>query len=161
MACLFDLNGCDWFIWVITGKPPAFNVCILLLIQNLSLLMHKCKANVLEFDSASGRLSHGIQHMFWFSSWWGRGYRTRRLLSSHAAICVSSFQGNRFGAKFWGLYPIKTSLHTKPAVTLRMELFLHTAALWNHLHTTRRLAWVFYSFKEKYNPIRVNRCLQA
>lgn len=111
MACLFDLNGCDWFIWVITGKPPAFNICPLLLTQNLSLLMHKCKANVLEIDSASGRLSHGTQHIFWFSSWWGRGYRIRHLLSSHAAICASSYQGNWFEAKFWGLCPIKTLLN--------------------------------------------------
>lgn len=61
MACLGDFNGCDWFMEVITGKPLTFNTCLLLFFQNL--LMYKCKANILEFHSASERLSGGIQHL--------------------------------------------------------------------------------------------------
>lgn len=32
---------------VITGKPPAFNRCLLLFFQDQSLLMHKYNENVL------------------------------------------------------------------------------------------------------------------
>lgn len=81
---------------VITGKPPAFNTCSLLFFQNLSLLMRKCKANVLEFDSASREAYHMVSHVS-FDFGCDEEEHTwldRPLLSSHAAICASSYQGN-------------------------------------------------------------------
>ena len=99
MACLVDFSGCDWFMGVITGKPPAFNICLLLFCWNLSLLMHKCKANVLEFDSASGRLSGGVQHIFWFWLWWGRGHRIRQ---NSALIPCSHLCQFFSGQSIWG-----------------------------------------------------------
>lgn len=111
-------------------------------------------------------LSGGVQRIFWFWPWWGRAYRIRQLLlSSHAAICASSHQGNWFEAKFWGLCPIKTLLNIaghKISSDLEDGAFsVYCSAVKPPAHKTRRLAWVLYSFKEEDNSIRVYWCLLA
>lgn len=83
----------------------------------------------------------------------------RSLLSSHAAICASSYQENWFEEKNSAVFAHQNSPEHHWPVTLRKEPFLHIAVLWNSAHKTRRLLQVLHSLKD--NSVRVFWCLLA
>lgn len=87
----------------------------------------------------------------------------RPQLSSHAAICASSYQGNCFGEKAPQSLPIKTLLNiTGHKISSDLEdgaFSAHCSAVKLSAHKTRRLPRVLHSLKD--NSIRVFWCLLA
>lgn len=148
-------------LWGLLLENPQLLIHLLLFFQNMSLFMHKCKANVLEFDSASGRLSDGIQHIFWFWPWWGRGYRTRQ--TSAFIPCSYFLSGELIWGKILRSLPHQNCFEHHGAQNQQWPWgwSLFCSAVKPPAHRTRRLVWELYSFKEKDNSVRVYWCLLA